>query len=68
MSAGIATARLVRAGAGEMGSSVIDTDSERAMHIVVSRTTAAGRLTTGMRLLLVGYSVGLSWGACVVRW
>lgn len=36
--------------------------------MVLSRATAAGRLTKGMRLLLVGYGVGLSWGACVVRW
>jgi 3-oxoacyl-[acyl-carrier-protein] synthase-3 len=28
----------------------------------------AGRLKPGMRVLLVGYGAGLSWGACVVDW
>jgi 3-oxoacyl-[acyl-carrier-protein] synthase III len=27
-----------------------------------------GRLVKGMRVLLVGFGVGLSWGACVVTW
>ena len=28
----------------------------------------AGRLASGMRVLLVGFGVGLSWGACIVEW
>ncbi len=36
--------------------------------IVLARASAAGRIKRGMRLLLVGYGVGLSWGGCVVRW
>jgi 3-oxoacyl-[acyl-carrier-protein] synthase-3 len=28
----------------------------------------AGRLRPGMRVLLVGFGVGLSWGACLVDW
>jgi len=28
----------------------------------------AGRLESGMRVLLVGFGVGLSWGACRVNW
>ncbi len=29
---------------------------------------AAGRLRPGMRVLLVGFGVGMSWGACTIRW
>ncbi len=28
----------------------------------------AGRLQKGMRVMLVGFGVGLSWGACLVNW
>ncbi|MGA1530869.1 MAG: 3-oxoacyl-[acyl-carrier-protein] synthase III C-terminal domain-containing protein [Kiritimatiellia bacterium] len=35
---------------------------------MLARARAAGRIKRGMRLLLVGYGVGLSWGGCVVRW
>jgi 3-oxoacyl-[acyl-carrier-protein] synthase-3 len=28
----------------------------------------AGRLQPGMRVMLVGFGVGLSWGACLVNW
>ena len=28
----------------------------------------AGRLAKGMRVLLVGFGVGLSWAACLVDW
>lgn len=28
----------------------------------------AGRLVPGMRVMLVGFGVGLSWGACLVTW
>ena len=28
----------------------------------------AGRLVPGIRVLLVGFGVGLSWGACLVTW
>jgi len=28
----------------------------------------AGRLESGMRVMLVGFGVGLSWGACLVNW
>ena len=27
-----------------------------------------GKLTPGMRLMLVGFGVGLSWGACILTW
>lgn len=36
--------------------------------IAISRAAASGRLKSGMKILLVGYGVGLSWGACLVRW
>ena len=28
----------------------------------------AGVLQTGMRVMLVGFGVGLSWGGCIVNW
>jgi len=36
--------------------------------IVLARAATSGRLKRGMRLLLIGYGVGLSWGAGIVRW
>ncbi|MDN5939980.1 MAG: 3-oxoacyl-ACP synthase, partial [Salinisphaera sp.] len=36
--------------------------------IALARAHADGRFAPGARLLLVGFGVGLSWGATVVRW
>lgn len=36
--------------------------------IALARAAADGRFTADARLLLVGFGVGLSWGATVVRW
>lgn len=36
--------------------------------IALARAEADGRLDPGARLLLVGFGVGLSWGATLVRW
>lgn len=36
--------------------------------IALARAEADGRLNPGDRLLLVGFGVGLSWGATLVRW
>jgi len=36
--------------------------------IALARAAADGALRTGMRVVLVGFGVGLSWGATVVEW
>ena len=36
--------------------------------IAMARATADGTLRAGMRVMLVGFGVGLSWGATVVKW
>ncbi len=36
--------------------------------IVLTRLQQSGQLRAGMRLLLAGFGVGYSWGACVVHW
>lgn len=36
--------------------------------IALKRAFDAGRLTQGQRVMLVGFGVGYSWGACLMRW
>ena len=36
--------------------------------IALAQAQAAGRLTSGTRIMLVGFGVGYSWGACVAEW
>ena len=36
--------------------------------IALARAQSAGRLVPGTRLMLVGFGVGYSWGACVAKW
>ena len=36
--------------------------------IALAEGQARGQLKPGMRAMLVGFGVGLSWGACLVRW
>jgi len=36
--------------------------------IALREAELAGRLRPGMRVMLVGFGVGLSWGACLVTW
>lgn len=36
--------------------------------IALVESERAGVLKAGMRVMLVGFGVGLSWGACLVRW
>ena len=36
--------------------------------IALARAEAAGRLKDGMRVLVMGFGVGLSWGATIIRW
>ncbi len=36
--------------------------------IALKRATESGQIQSGQRLLLVGFGVGYSWGATVVRW
>jgi 3-oxoacyl-[acyl-carrier-protein] synthase-3 len=36
--------------------------------IALKEALSAGRLSTGMTVMLVGYGVGYSWGATLVRW
>jgi 3-oxoacyl-[acyl-carrier-protein] synthase-3 len=36
--------------------------------IALREAELAGRLRPGMRVMLVGFGVGLSWGACLVDW
>ncbi len=47
----------------EVGNTVSST-----IPIALARAQAAGRLMPGMRLMLVGFGVGYSWGACVAEW
>lgn len=39
-----------------------------SLGILLRDAEQAGRLAPGMKLLLVGFGVGLSWGACVIEW
>ncbi|MEI7671681.1 MAG: ketoacyl-ACP synthase III [Deltaproteobacteria bacterium] len=36
--------------------------------IALVEAESAGNLKPGMRVLLVGFGVGFSWGACLIRW
>lgn len=36
--------------------------------VALAHAAADGTLRSGMRLMLVGFGVGFSWGACVVHW
>lgn len=36
--------------------------------IALKRAVDAGRLAKGLRVMLVGFGVGYSWGACLVQW
>lgn len=36
--------------------------------IALARAEAAGRLKDGMRVLVMGFGVGLSWGATIIKW
>ncbi len=36
--------------------------------IALKNRSVAGRLRAGNRVMLVGFGVGLSWGACLIRW
>lgn len=36
--------------------------------IALARALAAGRLAPGTRVMLVGFGVGYSWGACIAEW
>jgi 3-oxoacyl-[acyl-carrier-protein] synthase III len=36
--------------------------------IALADAEQQGRLRDGMRVLLVGFGVGMSWGSCVIRW
>lgn len=36
--------------------------------IALKAALKAGRLEAGMKLVLVGFGVGYSWGACVIEW
>lgn len=36
--------------------------------IALRRAADAGRLKTGQQIMLVGFGVGYSWGACLLRW
>jgi 3-oxoacyl-[acyl-carrier-protein] synthase-3 len=36
--------------------------------IVLSEMRQAGQLTEGLKLMLIGFGVGLSWSACLINW
>ena len=36
--------------------------------VALRKEESAGRLRPGMKVMLVAYGVGLSWGACLVDW
>jgi 3-oxoacyl-[acyl-carrier-protein] synthase-3 len=59
---GIPDERMVRSFA-EYGNTVSAT-----IPIALKDALSQGRIRAGQRLLLAGFGVGLSWGACCVRW
>lgn len=39
-----------------------------SLPIALSQAERAGRLTPGMKVVIAGFGVGLSWGSCLVTW
>jgi 3-oxoacyl-[acyl-carrier-protein] synthase-3 len=42
--------------------------STASIPLALKEAVAAGRLTRGDQLVLVGFGAGLTWGACVIEW